>query len=735
MCFCIAGAVAQSERGLSFQGLGEDGYSVTINQNYVSGTPIIQVQCVTSRNSTTNITYSILNSEEEYFDINPDTGLVVLQQDAQSFPMRSTYSAIVTCVSKRDIQMGDSAQLRVTYSPENEHTPVFDHNGILEISVPEDRNFAVNPDIVTLNATDDDLGEFGQIFYFISQGNEEGTFSIDRLSGNIFVTTALDYERSMEYWLTVCAGNQQQSCDDSTVHSQTVVHIAVVDIDDEPLKFTQSVYNVTLNETTFESPQDLITLSCFDPDTTMFVVYHKRFQHQPFDIDSNSGTVSATQPLDYEQQQSYSLVFECIEVNSPRNDIAVVNIRLLPINEHRPEQLSNSLRVAFIAIDTAPGMLIASGLPVADVPIKMEFIDRDLDLNLENDTIRYTFSRRTSLVDQHFHLDPETGNLTLTKQFQLSQCPRDEEFLHVFIDITVCDIEESAECPNVQIRLFIPCQPSFPEDLIQIEVSEASATGSILDTIPCDIPGAEGPENRTISIVGNEGTNMTFRVDQNGSLYLQEDLDYEQRQNYTFTLQCQDSRTRKEASATVEVFVLPENDNQPFFRQSVFIFNVTDLESMPRVIGTLQAYDNDLDYGGKLSFSIKSATSPQFSFDEAALILNELPKDPFSDTFVIEVELSDTLYSATATVLVLIDRKDEIRRSEVFSISANSSQGNRNGLYIAIGALAALSLILAVVTVVLTIFTCYYHRTFKELAHKVDTEQDIKMSPLDREGR
>ena len=744
--------MAQSDEGLSFQGLGADGsYALTINQNYLAGAEITQVQCTggDDGNSATNITYSILNSGNlgvKYFDIHADSGVVVLQNDALSFPAEfADYSATVVCESLRDAELRDVASLTVMYAPENEHAPIFDHNGTVEISVPEDRNFTANPQLVILNATDDDLGEYGQIFYSLVGGNEEGAFTIDLLTGSITTTAALDYERSTDYWLTVGVSNRQV-CDDITPQTKSVVHIAVVDIDDEPLKFTQSIYNITLNETTTESMQQLVTLSCFDPDTNTFVVYNKRFLHQPFNIDPSSGTVTAIQPLDYEQQRFYSLTFDCTDLNSHRNVTALVNITVLPVNEHRPEAISRAQEIAVIAIDTPPGTLIATGLPVAGVPIRMEFIDRDLGPNLEHDAIRYTYATSNTdfpLVDQHFHLDSETGNLTLIARFQISQCSAVSESLLVRISLTACDIEELDECPNVQLLLYIHCLPSFPADLIQIHVSESSAIGSILETIPCAIPGAVEAEDKTVFISATDGdvdneTAETFHIDQDGSLYLREKLDYEWKQSYGFMLQCWDSRTGRQVSTTVEVFVLPENDNRPFFQQSLFIFNVTDLvttESVPYAIGTLQAHDNDLDRGSNLSFSITSANSPQFSImqtHEATVILNELPNDPFSDTFVVEVELSDGLYSTTATVIILIDRRDEIRKREGFESVSDGNQSNENGLYVAIGLLTALSLFLAVIATILAVSVCYYHRSLRELAGQVDTEQSIKLSSLDR---
>ena len=113
--------MAQSDGGLSFQGLGADGsYMLTVNQNYLAGTEITQVQCTGGPNPAINITYNILNSGDlgaEYFEIHANSGAILLQNDAQSFPTEfATYSAIVVCRSLSDTELRDTAWLNVMYA-------------------------------------------------------------------------------------------------------------------------------------------------------------------------------------------------------------------------------------------------------------------------------------------------------------------------------------------------------------------------------------------------------------------------------------------------------------------------------------------------------------------------------------------------------------------------------------------------------------------------------------------
>ena len=60
-------------------------YSVTINQNYVIGSIVIQVGCTDSIHNTTNFVYGIISSEN-YFTINNVSGVVSLAINAHDLP-------------------------------------------------------------------------------------------------------------------------------------------------------------------------------------------------------------------------------------------------------------------------------------------------------------------------------------------------------------------------------------------------------------------------------------------------------------------------------------------------------------------------------------------------------------------------------------------------------------------------------------------------------------------------
>lgn len=59
-------------------------------------------------------------------------------------------------------------------------------------------------------AIDRDAGKHAKIFYYIISGNENGRFSLDRTTGNIYTNASFDREDKNEYNLFIKASNDPQ---------------------------------------------------------------------------------------------------------------------------------------------------------------------------------------------------------------------------------------------------------------------------------------------------------------------------------------------------------------------------------------------------------------------------------------------------------------------------------------------------------------------------------------------
>ena len=671
------------------------------------------------------------------------TGLVTLTIGALSFPSEGIYSATVSCHIS-GTQLRDSTTLNVEYAMQNEYPPIFTNGDNIEVWIDEDRNITNNEMVVTLNATDEDLGECGKITYGIYSGNVGGVFSINFTSGRITLRSTLDYETRPEYEIAVRAVNRRCRRPSMSAATTTVL-VHVGNVNDEPPQFSQHVYNISITEN--QTPHNFLRLSCSDPDTdSESIIYVREFQHKPFMVDPETGNVSATKMLDYEQQRSYSLSFACIDLSHPdrlRDEVAIY-IDIVPVNEFRPVVKSPSGGHTIIVIqeDTPTGTLIASGLPNTGALISMTVVDQDQGVD---GIVMFTFANRydLSVVNQHFDLDASTGNLTLTRPIAVDQCPENYIPYVLPVVLTACDIPGGSEqCPNIQIRIFVvpsECIPAFTRGSYEIEVNETEGIGTLLQVIPCELPKIVGEErSKNIEIASSDREIFsTFSVGEDGALTLRSALDYEQRQNYTFLLRCFDS-VENEVFASVEIFVQPENDNKPYFDKALYIFNVSDpIHITPHGVGTVQAKDDDLGHGSTLEYSIRTDPLTQFSVTAQSgdIFIEDLSTSSSlqQDIFVFNIEATDGAFTATTTILVILSNDREVNNcgatTEVSGRTDSSACGT--GCYVLLGIVLVVILsAVAVVMVVILRLCCLRYQVKENIGQKdikqVDLEQHLK---------
>ena len=711
------GALAEKAEPQFIGTHGDSGkYKASINQNDLRGHPVVSVQCFFNESTSEEISieYTLENSGGDYFSINQSSGLVTLAMDALSFPIVGEYSAIVSChVSERA-----STTLMVTYTIENEYPPVFTHNDTIEVWIEEDHNVTEDPLVVMLNATDEDLGGCGQITYLIYSGNKGEVFHMNSTSGVITLRSELDYEESSEYELTVVALNRH--CQAVYARTMVTVHVHVININDEQPSFAQHVYNVSISEN--ERPRNFLKLSCSDPDTSpQNIVYVRQFQHKPFVVHHETGYISATRALDYEQQDSYVLTFACVDLSHPDRprDVATVNIEVKPINEFRPvvKNPSSGHQLIFLQEDAPIGTLVASGLPNTGALINMRVVDHDKG---EDGKVQFLLAHRnnSTFVNQHFALDATTGNLTLIRPIEINQCPENFVLSSNLVVLTACDIPGgSDQCPNIQIRIIVvpsECVPSFSQSSYEIEVNETEEAGTLLEVIPCELPTYVAEQrSKSIEIVSaGHNADSAFNVDENGALSLRNALDYEQRQNYSFLLRCFDS-VGNEVFASVKILVLPENDNRPYFDKALYIFNITNsISTTPYVVGTVQAKDKDLDYGNTLIYSIATISPVNFSITSQSgnIIIENLPSSSSlqHDVFVFDVEATDGSFTATTSILILLNTDTKRNNCSSATPTADVTQSSicGTGCYILLGVVVAMILSAVVVAAIVVIRLC-----------------------------
>ena len=228
-----------------------NGYTSIINQNSRVGDEIVQVKCV-NPDMINNVTYSLVR--EDRFAIDEHSGIVTLEIDALAL-REGNYSVIILCQAM-DSSLTSNTRLLVIYRLENQYAPIYDHGLTVKVSISEDQNITNNPHVVTLNATDNDLGVYGRIMFEITYGNDDDLFSINEDTGDITLNRELDYEMSQAHSLIVTACNPRLKSGDDTRSAVATVHIQVINVNDERPIFTNHSYYFRFDENT--EPHDFL---------------------------------------------------------------------------------------------------------------------------------------------------------------------------------------------------------------------------------------------------------------------------------------------------------------------------------------------------------------------------------------------------------------------------------------------------------------------------------------------
>ena len=680
-------------------------YRVNINQNYLENQTILTAECTDKLNSTANVTYSLLSGQ--FFKIDQTTGVVSLVVDGMSFSPQ-LHSDTIVCKAFGTVVA--TATLKVTFSIQNEHIPVFSHPTQFGFAFSE--NYDISSDIVDLNATDDDRGVCGEINYSIASRHPEGLFQIDSSAGILSFARSLDYDTELghRYTVLVSAGsrNRQQCSSPASRTAQAIVTIEVTDINDTPPKFDSHVYNVSIRENL--RPHAVQDVHCSDPDTTSFIIYSIIDSHRfPFEI-TNTGEVNVTSELDYEEHPSYLINVSCTDIgsNEMQRGYALINITVLPVNEHRPEIVLHSSVITF-EDNTLKGTILFSPVPGSGAIVTYSVTDGDRGSNHS----RLNFSLISvdePYYDSYFALNRTTGELFLQRRFQKT-CKQEGSIglLSIQLVISVCDTPNTLTCPIISIQVYViptNCIVMFSTNHGMVFINETTPIGTKLESIPCR-DGSKN-SNKTVTILSDHDPEISeiFSLSQqDNSLVLLQPLDYERRDNYTFHLFCVNSY-ESETTAVLEVVVVPENDNPPYFEKSVYIINITTpILAIPQQIGQVEAGDPDKDTGSNLAYSLINP-SQLFAVESngSVLVTDSLPNS--EGAFVLEVRASDGEFSANTTILVLLQY---VLRAQV---DTSKSEDSSTALIIVLAAIATFVVVLLLLSWVL-ICILHFRRKLK----------------------
>ncbi|KAI7793262.1 putative protocadherin-16 [Triplophysa rosa] len=663
----------------------EDPVTIVIPENIQAGSSIYTFQASDKDGSGPNseIRYSIQQrwpDNPDLFSLDPITGVLKLGRELDHEETSSLFLVVHATDSAVDPtqRLWGSVTARVFVTDENDNTPIF--SSPTAVSVMEDQ--PVGFVLLYVMARDADQGENGRVSYRIQSGNTAGRFSLSPNSGSLSILKPLDREEQESYNLTIVAEDHG-----IPQHSTTqVLCINVIDVNDEAPWFESSEFEAQIRENQ-PAGTSILKVSASDRDHgTNGLVIYGGVTEDGFTINPETGVISATQVLDRELQDQYTITVYAKDAGIPPNFAkAKVHITVQDENDNAPAfgREHYSLEV--------PENLD----PVELFTLKAT--DQDTG---ESGRLKYKITAGDPDVD--FQLNTASGALSTSR-------PLDRERKSSYIlEVVAQDHGSPSLSSTATVEISVldvnDNSPKFSSSSYTIDVSEDAAVGSVvLDVTATDVD--EGENGQILFFLSQEAKGA-FTVDpDSGRITTTALLDREKRASYTFHVYAVDlsPAAPRNATAQVTATILDINDNAPFFIQDPLIINVSSGSvSTHQVVATMRAEDKDFGANGSVfyrfampvqGFAINSLTGEiqtteklqTLTQTQRTLIVEAMDQGspPQSSLGVVVIYVKEQDYrgikfSRTARDVTI--QENAAKGTAVAQAQAQHPDGNRNGI-------------------------------------------------------
>uniref|UniRef100_A0A8C2E6F1 FAT atypical cadherin 1a n=1 Tax=Cyprinus carpio TaxID=7962 RepID=A0A8C2E6F1_CYPCA len=526
------------------------------------------------------------SNQDEVFVVDPSSGSLKLEKKLDHESTK-WYQLTLQAQSEYDGNKVVSAvDISIQVKDVNDNRPLFESNPY-EAYVVE--NLPGGTSVIQVKATDLDSGTNGHVVYNLDPNQETKDiaelFAINSETGWITTLKELDREKKNKYTVSVLATDRG---DKVQLIARTKVDVTVVDVNDNPPRFTAEIYKGTVSED--DPPGGVIAiLSTTDLDTEES---NKQINYfitggdplGQFGIEHTQGEwkVSVRKPLDREEKDNYLLNVTATDGTFTAK--AVVEVKVLDANDNSPI-CEKSFYMESVPEDSPAGRLI----------LQVSATDADIRSNAQ---ISYELLGAGS---EHFSIDSETGELKT-----LLPLDREEEEAHKMkvraldgggrfceaeVEITVEDVNDNA--------------PQFTSDPYTFTVFENTEINTpVARLYASDLDTGSNAEVLYSLLDSADGV---FSIDEEtGVVRLDHPLDRELQSLYTLRARVTDrgSPRRLSSLTTVSVSILDINDNPPVFERREYTATIAEDIPVGTQVLQVHAASRDTEEGAEITYSI-----------------------------------------------------------------------------------------------------------------------------------
>ncbi|CDQ76450.1 unnamed protein product [Oncorhynchus mykiss] len=529
---------------------------------------------------------------------------------------------ILTAIDGGNPPRSGTINVTVTILDTNDNRPICGKD-LYTVTIQE--NAPIGIPVLTINATDTDEGQNGEIEYALGRNIKRkvhDTFHLNSLTGEIRAIGPVDFEENEFYKLTVQASDKGQP----PLSVDCRVVITITDVNDNKPEIGENVYSfvtkgrlnrelfshydVTITATDFgqpplstfktlsvqisdvndnspefsQTPLQLYLVENNVPGASIFSVnasdkdlnenavisYHiRRFRivsgskDALFHVNQNNGVLYVHKNIDREQNTKHMLLLAALDGgNPPKSGTLNITVRVLDVNDNRP-----------ICTQDEYSVTLPENALNGTIVIRVNATDAD---DGQNGVVEYTLGRTLKRkIHEIFELDHVTGEIQVKGQvdFEENEGRLDRELVsHYDITITATDCGHpplsTFKTLSVQISDVNDNSPEFSPKHIELYLAENNVPGASIFYVSASDKDLN--ENAAISYhIVREGTQIDMASflninSDNGDISALTSFDFETLKTFNFQVVATDSGTPSlSTNVTVNVFILDQNDNAP----------------------------------------------------------------------------------------------------------------------------------------------------------------------------
>ncbi|XP_029626444.1 protocadherin gamma-A11-like [Salmo trutta] len=644
-------------------------------------------------------------NHERYCDINLNTGDLTI---AERMDREGLCGKKTSCVLKQELVVEDPLELhRISLHVQdiNDNSPLFKKEIIkMEISESAVKGVRFSLD----EAHDADIGQ-NTVQSYTLQRNEHFILNVKTKSGGrkyseLVLDRELDREGHHEIKLLLTAvdgGSPQRS-------GTVVIHVTVLDANDNAPVFSQAVYKASLPE---NSPLDtvVVTVSAADADEGLNGEVTYEFDDVSdensnlFSLDHETGKITVVGPVDYEKESSYEMQISAKDGLGLASYSTLI-IEITDVNDNAPVIYLKSL-TSPIPENASPGTEVGI-INVQDRDSENNrqvrcYIQQNLPFKLVTSIKNYYSLVTTGELDRELVSD---YNITITATDEGSPPLSSSKS----VQLSVADVNDNP--------------PVFEEQSYKANVTENNKPGTSVCSVTARDP--DWRQNGTViySILPGEvnGVPVSSFLSVNGDtgvIHAVKSFDYEQFRSFKVHVVARDNGSPPLSSnVTVSVFITDVNDNSPQILYPAPEGNSFMTELVPKaahggsLVSKVIAVDADSGQNAWLSYHIVKSTDPGLftiglHSGEIRTQRDISESDSMKQNLIVSVkDNGQPSLSATCTMyLVISDNLAEVPELKDVSYDENNSKLTS---YLIIALVSVSTIFLTFIIVILAVRFC-----------------------------